>query len=45
MSRPLVLLLLVLVVVVGGLIALASRAHEKPVQRIEKPVDVANLAG
>ena len=45
MSRPILLLILVLVVLVGGLFLLAGRAREKPTVRIEKAVSLANLAG
>lgn len=44
MSRPLVLLILALVVVVGGLFLLAGRATEEPQTRVEKQVDLANLS-
>ena len=43
MSRLVVSLVVVLVVVVGGLFLLASRAHERPTARVEKAVDLANL--
>ena len=45
MSRPLIVLLALIVVVVGGLALLAGRAREKPTARIEKAVSLANLAG
>jgi hypothetical protein len=44
MSRPLVLLILALVVIVGGLFLLAGRATEEPQTRVEKQVDLANLS-
>ena len=45
MSRPLLVLIVALVVVVGGLFLLAGRTREKPVVRVEKAVSLANLAG
>jgi len=42
MSRPLLALILLLVVIVGGAFAIASRNHEVPQTRIEK--DVTNDA-
>jgi hypothetical protein len=44
MSRPLLLLILALVVIVGGLFLLAGRATEEPQTRVEKQVDLANLS-
>ena len=44
MSRPLVLLVIALVVVVGGLFLLAGQATERPQTRVEKQVDLANLS-
>ena len=44
MSRPLTLLVVVLIVIVGGLFLLAARAREKPVVHVEKAVSLANLA-
>lgn len=38
MSRPLILLILALVVIVGALVFLQSLAHEVPQTRVEKPV-------
>jgi hypothetical protein len=43
MSRPLLLLLLVLVVLVGGLFLLAGRATERPVTQVEKAVQLGNF--
>ena len=45
MSRPLTLLIVVLIVVVGGLFLLAGRSRAKPVVRVAKAVNLANLAG
>ena len=44
MSRPLIALIVILVVVIGGLFVLAGRAHEKPLTRVEKVVPLANLS-
>ena len=44
MSRTLVALIVVLVVVVGGLFALAGRNVEKEPVRVEKVVPLENLA-
>lgn len=44
MSRPLMLLILALIVIVGGLFLLAGRATEEPQTRVEKQVDLANLS-
>lgn len=44
MSRLLVSLIVLLVIVVGGLFFLAGRATEQPTARIEKPVELGNLA-
>ena len=44
MSRPLLLLAVALIVVVGGLFLLAGRATERPQTRVEKQVDLANLS-
>jgi hypothetical protein len=35
----------IVVVLVGALFLLSSRAHEKPQTRIEQPVSLANLQG
>ena len=43
MSRPLVILVLVLVVVVGGLFFLAGRDGERQQTRVEKAVSLDNL--
>ena len=45
MSRLVLTLVVALVVVVGGLFLLAGRAHERPPVRVEKAVNLANLAG
>ena len=45
MSRSLTIVIGVLIVIVGGLALLAGRAREKPVVRVEKAVNLANLAG
>ncbi|MBB5714806.1 hypothetical protein [Sphingomonas aerophila] len=44
MSRLLVTLLVILVVVVGGLFLLSSRAHEVPQTQVEKAVSLDNLS-
>ena len=44
MSRPLVILLVVLLVLVGGLFLLAGQASEQPQTRVEKQVDLGNLS-
>lgn len=44
MSRPLVILIAVLLVIVGGLFLLAGRATDEPQTRVEKQVDLANLS-
>ena len=44
MSRLIVSLVVLLVIVVGGLFFFAGRATEKPVTRIEKAVELGNLA-
>ena len=43
MSRPLIVLILVVVLVVGGMILLAGRSGERPQTRVEKVVPLANL--
>ncbi len=43
MSRPLIVLILVIVLVVGGLIFLAGRSGERPQTHVEKAVPLANL--
>ncbi|WP_174296742.1 hypothetical protein [Sphingomonas bacterium] len=45
MSRPLIVLIVMLAVIIGGLSLLAGRAREKPVEHVEKAVSLANLAG
>ena len=45
MSRLVVALVVTVVIVVGGMVMLAGRAHEKPTARMEKAVDLANLQG
>lgn len=45
MSRMIGVVVVVLVVLVGGMVLLAGRAHEKPTARIEKAVSLANLQG
>lgn len=44
MSRPVLLLVAVLVVLVGGLFLLAGRATERPLTPVEKSVSLANLS-
>ncbi len=44
MSRPVLVLVAILVVVVGGLFLLAGRATETPPTQVEKVVPVANLS-
>ena len=44
MSRPLVALILLLVVIVGGLFVLAGSGAERPHTQVEKAVDLANLS-
>lgn len=44
MSRLLVSIVVILLVVVGGLALLAGRAKERPVTRVEKSVELTNLA-
>ena len=44
MSRLLVSVVVVVLVVVGGLALLASRAKERPMTRVEKTVELTNLA-
>ncbi|MEG3151395.1 hypothetical protein U1769_15990 [Sphingomonas sp. ZT3P38] len=44
MSRPLIALIIILVVVIGGLFVLAGRSNEKPLTRVEKVVPLANLS-
>lgn len=43
MSRPVVTLLLIVLLVVGGLYLLGSRATERPQTTVEKQVSLANL--
>ena len=43
MSRPLVILAVLLVVLAGGLFLLAGQATERPQTRVEKQVDLGNL--
>ncbi len=43
MSRPVLLLIAVLVILVGGLFLLAGRATERPQTQVEKSVSLANL--
>ena len=45
MSRLVVSVVVVLLVIVGVLALLASRATERPTTRVEKPVELGNLAG
>ncbi|WP_375392666.1 hypothetical protein [uncultured Sphingomonas sp.] len=44
MSRPLLILVALLVVIVGGMAVLAGRATERPQTHVEKAVDLANLS-
>lgn len=44
MSRPLLILVVLLVVIVGGMALLAGRATERPQTHVEKAVDLANLS-
>ncbi|WP_199857327.1 hypothetical protein [Sphingomonas sp. EC-HK361] len=44
MSRLIVSLVVIVVVVVGGLFLLGSRATEKPQTRVEQTVELGNLA-
>ncbi|WP_375393779.1 hypothetical protein [uncultured Sphingomonas sp.] len=43
MSRPLIVLILVIVLVIGGMVFLAGRSREQPQTRVEKVVPLANL--
>jgi hypothetical protein len=43
MSRPVLVLIAVVVLLVGGLFLLASRATERPTVQVEKAVSLANL--
>ncbi len=43
MSRPLVILLALLVVLIGGMFLLAGQATEQQPTRVEKQVDLGNL--
>lgn len=43
MSRPLIVFILVVVLIVGGMIFLAGRSGERPQTRVEKVVPLANL--
>ena len=44
MSRPVIALIIILIIVVGGLFVLAGRSSEKPLTRVEKVVPLANLS-
>ncbi|WP_185207397.1 hypothetical protein [Sphingomonas sp. NBWT7] len=44
MSRLIVSLVVLLVVVIGGLVFLAGSATERPTTRVEKTVELGNLA-
>ncbi|CAN5745542.1 hypothetical protein BH11PSE6_BH11PSE6_04730 [soil metagenome] len=44
MSRPVIALIIILIIVVGGLFVLAGRSNEKPLTRVEKVVPLANLS-
>lgn len=44
MSRPVLLLIVILAVLVGGLFLLANRATERPQVPVEKSVSLANLS-
>ena len=44
MSRSLLALIFVAVVVIGGMVVLGSRTHEKPLTHVEKVVPLANLS-
>lgn len=45
MSRMMLVLIVAVLVLVGGMILLSSRAHEKQPTRVEKAVSLGNLAG
>lgn len=45
MSRLILSLVVLLVVIAVVLFVLASQAKERPVSRIEQPVEIGNLAG
>ena len=45
MSRLLVGVVVVVVVLLGALFLLAGRATERPLTRVEKAVELGNLAG
>ena len=44
MSRPLLLLLIALAVIIGGVFLLAGSATEQPRTRVEKQVELGNLS-
>ena len=44
MSRPVIALIIILIIVIGGLVVLAGRSNEKPLTRVEKVVPLANLS-
>lgn len=43
MSRPILILIAIVVVIAGALVLLSSRAKERPTTRVEKVVSLANL--
>lgn len=43
MSRSVLTLIIVLVVLIGGLFFLSSRAHVRPTSHVERAVPLANL--
>ncbi len=45
MTRLIVSVVVLLVIVLGALFLLAGRATEQPVTRVEKAVELGNLAG
>lgn len=45
MSRLVVSLVVLLLIVIGALFFFAGRAGEKPTTRIEKAIELGNLAG
>lgn len=43
MSRPVLILIAVIVLVIGGIVLLSTSAKERPTAQIEKVVPLANL--